>query len=132
MLIAHPLVAAWVALVMVGPAMEDPPRAETYLYRARDVEPAALESDDRVAVTHDARAWSFQPADAAATTALLFFPGGGVEPTAYAPLARTVAARGFAVHVVNLPARLVAPEAHRRESIARGRAVLDAHPEVGR
>jgi predicted alpha/beta-hydrolase family hydrolase len=36
---------------------------------------------------------------------LLFFPGGMVDPTAYAPLAQAVATRGYAAVIVELPRR---------------------------
>jgi pimeloyl-ACP methyl ester carboxylesterase len=39
------------------------------------------------------------------TVGLLFFPGGMVDPTAYAPLARAVATAGFPVVLIELPRR---------------------------
>lgn len=110
----------------------DEPRAAGYLYPARDVGPAVLKSDGRVVVSETADCWSFAPAETSAATALLFFPGGGVEPTAYAPLARAIAAEGWPVLLVKSPARLASPDQSRKDGVDRGQAVVKAHPAVKR
>jgi len=110
----------------------DEPRDPDYLYPAKEVDPAALKSGDRVLVTERAGHWSFAPAKGASSTALLFFPGGGVDPTAYAPLARSVAAEGYPVHLVKLSGKPAAPDEHRRTAVARGKAVVKAEPGVKR
>jgi pimeloyl-ACP methyl ester carboxylesterase len=114
------------------PLVGDETRAERYLYPAKDIDPAVLKSDDRVTVGQDARCWTFKPSKGAAPTALLFFPGGGVEPTAYAPLARAVAAEGVPVYLVKLPGKPAAANKHRKDSIAIGKGVIKAAPGVER
>jgi pimeloyl-ACP methyl ester carboxylesterase len=124
------MVATFVCLVSVGMSVGEEPRTERYLYPAKDVDPAMLKSDNRVVVTEAAEFWSFAPRKGASPTALLFFPGGGVDPTAYAPLVRTVAAEGLSVHLVKLSGEFAAPDKHRRNAIARGQEVIKATPGV--
>lgn len=124
-----------VTLILTGVASlhaGDKPRPVEYLFPAQDVDPAVLKSDAQVVVTETAERWSFAPAKAGGSTALLFFPGGGVDPMAYAPLCRAVAAEGWAVHLVRLPGKLAAPDQHRRDAIARGQAVIKAAPAARR
>jgi hypothetical protein len=45
----------------------------------------------------------FEPTDSVPTTGLIFYPGGRVDPRAYAPHARAIAAEGFTVVVVPMP-----------------------------
>jgi len=46
---------------------------------------------------------SFVPRENQRITGLFFYPGGMVDPKAYAPMARRVAENGFAVYIVKLP-----------------------------
>lgn len=82
----------------------------------------ALESGADVTVTTDP--WlTFTPAEAT-TTGFIFYPGGRVEPRAYAPSARAIAEEGYLVVIVPMPLNLavLAPN--------RAQAVIDAHPEI--
>lgn len=108
------------------------PRAASYLFPAKDINPAVLKSDGRVFVTEDSRYWAFEPARGASPTALLFFPGGSVDPAAYAPLMRAAAAEGLSAYLVRLPGKLAAPNKHRQDAIAQGQAVIKASPAVER
>ena len=131
----HPtlLTTLLVGCLVPTPAVAaDEPVKTTYLYPAKDVDPAALESDDRVIVKESTACWSFSPAKGDGATALLFFPGGSVEPTAYAPLLRSVAAEGWPVHLVKLSGKLAAPDTHRQNAIAEGKAVIKGQPAVKR
>ena len=58
--------------------------SETTTYPARDVALTALESTDQVSVTLD-KLIVFTPTEQT-DTGLIFYPGGLVEPTAYAPI----------------------------------------------
>lgn len=65
---------------------------------------AALKSDDTVTVTQTAYGWFFDgPSE---TDALIFYPGGKVEETAYAPLLHALAERGMDCCLVSMPFRL--------------------------
>jgi pimeloyl-ACP methyl ester carboxylesterase len=66
---------------------------------------AALESDAQVTVAADD--WLvFRPAGAAPTTGFVFYPGGRVDPRAYAPFARDLAEAGYLVVIVPMPFNL--------------------------
>jgi predicted alpha/beta-hydrolase family hydrolase len=82
----------------------------------------ALDSGPEVTVTTD-RWLTFAPTEAA-TTGLILYPGGRVDPRAYAPTARAIAEEGVLVVIVPMPLNLavLAPN--------RAQAVMDAHPEI--
>jgi pimeloyl-ACP methyl ester carboxylesterase len=66
---------------------------------------AALQSDDAVRVEADP--WLvFRPAGDEATTGLILYPGGRVDPRAYAPAARALAQEGYLVAIVPMPLNL--------------------------
>lgn len=66
---------------------------------------AAIESTDQVQVVQD-DLLSFIPRDEEATSGFIFYPGGRVDPEAYAPMAQSIAAAGHVVVVVPVPLRL--------------------------
>ncbi len=71
---------------------------------------AAMKSSDRVKVTDSTRYVLFEPtvlkSDEMTTTGLIFYPGGKVEPEAYAPLLSAVAAAGHPVVLCRMPLNL--------------------------
>jgi hypothetical protein len=84
---------------------------------------AALESDSRVQVQTEP--WLvFRSAGQEPTTGLILYPGGRVDPRAYAPTARAIAEDGYLVAIVPMPLNLAV--------FAPGRAaeVMDAFPQV--
>jgi hypothetical protein len=67
----------------------------------------ALQTGSGVDVAETASGWTFTPQTGpAATTGLVLYPGGRVDPRAYAPLARGIALHGFAVTIVRMPLSL--------------------------
>ncbi len=66
----------------------------------------------------------FEPAGTDSTTALVLYPGGRVDPRAYAPHAQAIAAAGFKVVVVPMPLNLAI------FGINRASQVTDAFPEI--
>jgi len=58
-----------------------------------------------VAVERADGVWRFDPVAPKDGPGLVFFPGGLVDPRAYAPLARAVAREGYPVRIVELPRR---------------------------
>jgi pimeloyl-ACP methyl ester carboxylesterase len=65
----------------------------------------AMESTERVAVSSDN--WIvFKPRDGSLESGLIFYPGGLVDPRAYAPMARDIAAEGYPVVIVPMPFNL--------------------------
>ena len=79
-------------------------------YPADETALAALRSDGAVTVTQTETGWFFDgPSE---TDALIFYPGGKVEETAYAPLLREIAEGQMDVFLLQVPFRLavLAPE----------------------
>ena len=76
-------------------------------YRASAEARAATRPDDAVSVMHPEGVWHFLPRQGGRPprTAFVFFPGALVDPIAYAPLARAVAAAGYPAHIIELPQR---------------------------
>jgi hypothetical protein len=84
---------------------------------------AALESDASVQVETDP--WLvFQPVDSDPTAGLILYPGGRVDPRAYAPAARALAEESYLVVIVPMPLNLAV--------FAPGRAaeVMAAFPDI--
>lgn len=68
----------------------------------------------------------FFPADGLAETGLLLYPGGRVDPRAYAPLAGAIAGAGYTVVIVPMPLNLAVFDADKAAP------VMAALPEVKR
>ena len=90
---------------------------------AMDEARASLISDSAVDVDADGTL-VFTPAGSDPATGLIIYPGGRVDPAAYAPLAREIAAQGFLVAIVPMPLNLavLGPD--------RALEVIDAFPEI--
>jgi pimeloyl-ACP methyl ester carboxylesterase len=73
-------------------------------YRATAAAHQALQSDAAVTVTAGDGSWSFTPRTPSAA-GLIFFPGGLVDPAAYAPLTHAIAAAGYPSVLVQVPTR---------------------------
>jgi predicted alpha/beta-hydrolase family hydrolase len=85
---------------------------------------AALELEDGVRVEREP--WLvFQPDGRQPEVGLVFYPGGRVDPRAYAPAARAIATEGYLVAIVPMPFNLavLAPD--------RAADVIAAYPRVG-
>lgn len=92
---------------------------------------AATASDADVSVEHRDGVWLFASVTAQArpTSTLLFFPGAGVDPRAYAPLLRAVARAGFPAFLIELPRRGMLGGADDAQVDARVASVLARSPE---
>ena len=87
---------------------------------------AALASTADVAFSREDDRYVFEPLATAATTGLILYPGGKVDPVAYAPTARDLAGLGYLVEIVPMPANLAVL------GIDRASEVIAAHPEIKR
>jgi len=84
---------------------------------------AAMQTDYQVTVTTDP--WLvFQPTDQIPTTGLIIYPGGRVDPRAYAPIAHAIAAQGYLVAIVPMPLNLAVFGSDRAAS------VIQAYPDI--
>lgn len=84
---------------------------------------AAMASNGQVTVSTEP--WlTFTPVTPTVTTGLIFYPGGRVDPRAYAPAAQAIAQAGYLVVIVPMPLNLAvfAP--------ARASEVIAAHPTI--
>lgn len=83
----------------------------------------ALETDSEVRVESDP--WlTFHPQVQNEEVGLILYPGGRVDPRAYAPLAREVAAGGFLSVIVPMPLNLAVLDWDAADE------VMQAHPEI--
>ncbi len=92
--------------------------------RAKGVEETTLQSNARITVADTGEAIFFTPTVHEGSIGFLFFHGGGVEPSDYAPLIRAISEKGFIAVIVKLPYRFAPFAAHRREAISRARQIF--------
>lgn len=79
--------------------------SKTGTYPAGTVAQAALASSDSVRVSQE-KFIVFTPVEGDINTGLIFYPGGLVEPTAYAPILRMIAEEGVLVVITPMPLNL--------------------------
>ena len=91
-------------------------------YPAGEVALSALESTDRLSITQDK--WIvFEPKEEAAI-GLIFYPGGLVEPAAYAPILHQIAEEGVLVVLTPMPLNLAI------FNTGAANPVIDAYPRI--
>ena len=89
-------------------------------YQADETALAALRSEGAVTVTRTETGWFFDgPSE---TDALVFYPGGKVEETAYAPLLRQIAEGQMDVFLLKVPFRLAVLAPEKAEDVMTARA----------
>ena len=99
----------WITLGLASPFVM------WYGFNAAGLPAGTLVSDARVEIVRATDTINFRPRpDDPARTGLIFFPGGLVEPEAYAPMARRLAEQGHHVVIVRLPYRLAPTHAYHR------------------
>ena len=96
--------------------------SKTGTYPARDVALSALKSTDRVTITQD-KLIVFTPVEEI-ETGLIFYPGGLVEATAYAPILHKIAENGVLVVITPMPLNLAIFKT------GAANAVIDAYPNI--
>lgn len=74
--------------------------------QARNLESSVMESNNKVHVQNLPNALLFTPVADTMGSALIFYPGALVDPTAYTPMAKTIAETGFKTIIIKLPYRL--------------------------
>ncbi|MBL8153219.1 MAG: alpha/beta hydrolase [Anaerolineae bacterium] len=85
---------------------------------------AALENDRAMQVS-ESNGWIvFTPTTAAPVTGFIFYPGGRVDPRAYAPQVRAIADQGYLAVIVPMPLNLAV------FGIDSAQRVIDAYPDI--
>lgn len=83
----------------------------------------ALQPDARVDITIN-EWFVFKPLTTQPNTGLILYPGGRVDPRAYAPMARQIAGQGYLVVIVRMPLNLAVFNPNAAEK------VIFAYPEI--
>jgi hypothetical protein len=96
--------------------------SKTGTYPARSVALSALESSDRITITQD-KLIVFTPVEET-DTGVIFYPGGLVEPTAYAPILHKIAEKGVLVIITPMPFNLAI------FNTGAANAVIEAYPDI--
>jgi pimeloyl-ACP methyl ester carboxylesterase len=99
-------------------------------YQSTDLPDGVLLTNSAVKVTSDDSAIHFQPRQSRRAAGVIFLPGGMVDPDAYAPLLKNLAAVGHPAHLVRLPLRAAFLESQITELFHRISAILKANPET--
>jgi hypothetical protein len=94
----------------------------TGTYPAGEIAAEALESSEAVLVSNDG--WIVFTPQSTPETGLIFYPGGLVEPEAYAPVLRELAEQGVLVVLTPMPLNLAIFNTGAAE------AVMEAYPEI--
>lgn len=74
-----------------------------FSYQSRGFPKSVLQSDSLITVSENDENIRFIPIENKRITGFIFYPGGMVDPKAYAPMSRRLAENGFAVYIVKLP-----------------------------
>ncbi len=99
-----------------------------YNAQAHGVSPELFRSSPTLTVTVEETMTMFVPTTPTTTPAMVFLPGGGVDPDAYVPLVRRIADTGIPVALVRLPWRMAFTESAQAETWNR---VLQARDQLG-
>lgn len=94
----------------------------TGTYPARSVALSALKSTDKVIITQD-KYIVFTPTKET-KKGLIFYPGGLVEPTAYAPVLRKIAEEGVLIVIAPMPFNLAIL------NTGAANAIIDQYPDI--
>ena len=92
-------------------------RADDAAYDADAVAIKALESSKYVTVDETADYIVFEPAGEFYNKGIIFYPGGSVEPEAYAPLRHAVAEEGYLCVIVKMPLKLAVLDVYKADKV---------------
>lgn len=99
-------------------------------FGARGFDKSILETDPTITVEETNRLILFQPRDKEQLTGFIFFPGGMVQPEAYAPMARAIAEQGYNVFIVKLPFGFAPLESQETSVTEQALQIIDANESV--
>jgi len=101
-------------------------------FRAHGVDQAILESDSEITIEETAKFITFRPNASSLPVGLIFFPGGMVQPEAYAPLLRTIAEHGYTVFIIKLPFGSAPFESQESEVMDQALTIISTNESIQR
>jgi len=99
-------------------------------FRARGFDKSILESDSKITIEETNRFLSFRPNASSQPVGLIFFPGGMVQPEAYAPMSRAISEQGYDVFIVKLPFGSAPFDAQEASVMEQALAIMDANESI--
>lgn len=104
----------------------------TYSYQSRGFPKSVLQSDSLITVSENGETIGFIPIENKRKTGFIFYPGGMVDPKAYAPMARRLAENGFAVYIIKLPLGSAPLSGQETDVMDDTRQIMDTDPSIQR
>lgn len=99
-------------------------------FRAQGYDTAVLESDQLITVEETNRFIHFQPNGDSQPSGLIFFPGGMVQPEAYATMSRAISEQGFDVFIIKLPFGSAPLESQETSVMELALQIMDANGSI--
>jgi len=99
-------------------------------FRARGFDKSILESDSKITIEETNRFLSFRPNASSQPVGLIFFPGGMVQPEAYAPMSRAISEQGYDVFIVKLPFGSAPFDSQEASVMEQALAIMDANESI--
>lgn len=99
-------------------------------FSAQGFDETLAESSTEVAISDEEKDIVFLPQKNPHRYGVLFFPGGGVDPTAYLPLNRKIAENGVLAIIVKLPYRFAPFDAHKELAVKNALEIQSKYPEI--
>jgi len=96
-------------------------------FQAKGVDKTLLQTSDSVKVVNDSYKIEFTPLKSVKDSALIFYPGGFVDPKAYAPMARKITENGYKV---KLPLRIAFSNSQKQELFSRSKELIQNDDET--
>ena len=93
-------------------------------YKASDLAYESLISDNKVQIVND-EFISFTPQNIKVNKGFIVYPGGGVEPEAYAPICREIASHGYEVIIAKMPLNLAILSPNKADKIIKNYDYID-------
>lgn len=99
-------------------------------FQAKGVDKTLLRSNESVKVVNDSYKIEFTPLKSLKASALIFYPGGFVDPKAYVPMARKITESGYKVIIVKLPLRIAFLKSQKRELFSLSKELIQNDTEI--
>ena len=99
-------------------------------YQSVDLPDGTLYSNSAVRAFDNGVTIHFQPRHTKRPTGIIFLPGGMVDPTAYAPLVKNVAAAGHPAYLLRLPLRCACTDSLINTLFSQISELIKANPET--